>query len=84
MLTPPQAGTSEMFGRVAVLPIDENTPVAPRTPYGTSKALAYWNVKNYRDQYNLFVSTAILFNHESVRRGRQPRQEYRIWCKEVD
>jgi GDPmannose 4,6-dehydratase len=63
-----QASSSEIFGSSPPLQ-DENTPLAPRSPYACSKAYAYWMVRNYRDGYGLFASNGILFNHESPRRG---------------
>jgi GDPmannose 4,6-dehydratase len=66
-----QASSSEMFGRVSPenLPITENTPFYPRSPYGCAKVYAYWITRNYRESYNLFAVNGILFNHESPRRG---------------
>lgn len=66
-----QASSSEMFGKVAQenLPITEETPFHPRSPYGCAKVYAYWITKNYRESYNLFAVNGILFNHESPRRG---------------
>jgi GDPmannose 4,6-dehydratase len=58
------AGSSECFGN-AVEAVDENTPFRPRSPYGVAKATAFWEVANYREAYNLFACTGILFNHES-------------------
>lgn len=63
-----QAGSSEMFG-AAPPPQSEATPFYPRSPYAVSKVAAYWYAVNYREAYNVFVSTGILFNHESPRRG---------------
>ncbi|MDK9719229.1 MAG: GDP-mannose 4,6-dehydratase [Trichlorobacter sp.] len=63
------AGTSELFGSVAVAPQDETTPFNPRSIYGISKMASYHLVKNYRDQYGLFSCAGILYNHESPRRG---------------
>jgi GDPmannose 4,6-dehydratase len=63
-----QAGSSEMFGMAECLPITKQTPIRPRTPYGTSKASAYWIIQNYRAMYDMFAVTAILFNQESHRR----------------
>ena len=64
-----QAGTSEMFGKIQEPIQNENTPFHPRSPYGVSKLCAYWFTKNYREAYNMFACTGILFNHESERRG---------------
>lgn len=64
-----QAGTSEMFGKVLEVPQKEDTPFYPRSPYGVAKLYSYWITKNYRESYNLFGCTGILFNHESPRRG---------------
>jgi GDPmannose 4,6-dehydratase len=66
-----QAGTSEMFGKVQSPVQDETTPFYPRSPYGVSKVFGYWITKNYRESYNLFACTGILFNHESERRGAE-------------
>ena len=63
-----QAGTSEMFGG-APAPQSEETPFQPRSPYAAAKAYAYWMVRNYREAYDLYAVTGILFNHESPRRG---------------
>ncbi len=64
-----QASSSEMFGLVDKLPITENTPFHPRSPYACAKVYAYWITKNYREAYNLYATNGILFNHESPRRG---------------
>jgi GDPmannose 4,6-dehydratase len=64
-----QASTSEMFGLVQEIPQKETTPFYPRSPYGVAKLYAYWIVKNYRESYNMFACSGILFNHESPRRG---------------
>lgn len=64
-----QASSSEMFGKVKTLPLNEETPFHPRSPYGVAKVFAYWITKNYRESYNMFASNGILFNHESERRG---------------
>ena len=64
-----QASTSEMFGKVQKIPQDENTPFYPRSPYGVAKLYAHWMVVNYRESYNIFASSGILFNHESPLRG---------------
>lgn len=66
-----QASTSEMFGKVAEIPQSENTPFHPRSPYGISKLAAHWSVVNYREAYNIFASSGILFNHESPLRGQE-------------
>jgi GDPmannose 4,6-dehydratase len=63
-----QASTSELFGS-APPPQSEHTPFHPRSPYGVSKAFAYWIVVNYREAYGMFASNGVLFNHESPRRG---------------
>ena len=64
-----QASTSEMFGLVQAIPQDEQTPFYPRSPYGVAKLYGHWITKNYRESYNLFACSGILFNHESERRG---------------
>tara|TARA_Y100001970_G_scaffold291954_1_gene431236 strand:+ start:16298 stop:17359 length:1062 start_codon:yes stop_codon:yes gene_type:complete len=64
-----QAGTSEMYGKVAETPQDEHTPFYPRSPYGVAKVYAHWITVNYREAYNIFACNGILFNHESPRRG---------------
>jgi GDPmannose 4,6-dehydratase len=64
-----QAGSSEMFGKVAAVPQDETTPFHPRSPYACAKVYAHWQTVNYREAYNLFAVNGILFNHESPRRG---------------
>lgn len=64
-----QASTSEMYGKVQEIPQKETTPFYPRSPYGVAKVYAYWIVKNYRESYNMFACSGILFNHESPRRG---------------
>lgn len=63
-----QASTSELFG-LASAPQSEGTPFYPRSPYAVSKLFAHWACVNYRESYDMFVSTGILFNHESPRRG---------------
>ena len=63
-----QASTSELFGS-APPPQNEETPFHPRSPYGVSKAFAYWMTVNYREAYGIFASNGVLFNHESPRRG---------------
>lgn len=64
-----QASSSEMFGKVLEVPQTEATPFYPRSPYGVAKVYAHWITVNYRESYNLFASSGILFNHESPRRG---------------
>ncbi len=64
-----QASSSEMFGRMVENPANENTPFYPRSPYGVSKLYGHWITKNYRESYNMFACSGILFNHESERRG---------------
>jgi GDPmannose 4,6-dehydratase len=64
-----QASTSEMFGKVQETPQKESTPFYPRSPYGVSKLYAHWITKNYRESYDMFACSGILFNHESPRRG---------------
>jgi GDPmannose 4,6-dehydratase len=66
-----QAGTSEMFGKVAHTPQTEHTPFYPRSPYGVSKVFSHFMCVNYRESYHMHVNNGILFNHESVRRGEQ-------------
>jgi GDPmannose 4,6-dehydratase len=66
-----QASTSEMFGKVQSIPQDENTPFYPRSPYGIAKLYAHWMTINYRESYNIFATSGILFNHESPLRGRE-------------
>ena len=64
-----QASSSEMFGRMVENPASETTPFYPRSPYGVSKLYAHWITKNYRESYDMFNCSGILFNHESERRG---------------
>ncbi|MBR1592242.1 MAG: GDP-mannose 4,6-dehydratase [Ruminococcus sp.] len=64
-----QASTSEMFGLVQEIPQTETTPFYPRSPYGVAKLYGHWITKNYRESYNMFACSGILFNHESERRG---------------
>ena len=64
-----QASSSEMFGRMVENPANETTPFYPRSPYGVSKLYAHWITKNYRESYDMFNCSGILFNHESERRG---------------
>ena len=64
-----QASSSEMFGKVREVPQKETTPFYPRSPYGVAKVYGHWITVNYRESYNLFATSGILFNHESPRRG---------------
>jgi GDPmannose 4,6-dehydratase len=64
-----QASSSEMFGKVHAVPQCETTPFYPRSPYGVAKVYGHWITVNYRESYNLFACSGILFNHESPRRG---------------
>jgi GDPmannose 4,6-dehydratase len=64
-----QASSSEMFGKVVEVPQNERTPFYPRSPYGVAKVYGHWITVNYRESYNLFTASGILFNHESPRRG---------------
>ncbi len=64
-----QASSSEMFGKVVEVPQKETTPFYPRSPYGVAKVYGHWITINYRESYNLFACSGILFNHESPRRG---------------
>jgi GDPmannose 4,6-dehydratase len=66
-----QASTSEMFGKVQEVPQKELTPFYPRSPYGVAKLYAHWMVVNYRESYDMFATSGILFNHESPLRGRE-------------
>lgn len=66
-----QASTSEMFGKVQSIPQKEDTPFYPRSPYGVAKLYAHWMTINYRESYNIFGASGILFNHESPLRGRE-------------
>ena len=66
-----QASTSEMFGKVQAIPQDESTPFYPRSPYGVAKLYAHWMTVNYRESYDIFASSGILFNHESPLRGKE-------------
>jgi GDPmannose 4,6-dehydratase len=66
-----QASTSEMFGKVQAVPQDEKTPFYPRSPYGVAKLFAHWMTVNYRESYDIFGASGILFNHESPLRGRE-------------
>ncbi len=64
-----QASSSEMFGKVVETPQGETTPFYPRSPYGVAKVYGHWATVNYRESYNMFACSGILFNHESPRRG---------------
>ncbi len=64
-----QASSSEMFGKVVEVPQRETTPLYPRSPYGVAKVYGHWITVNYRESYNIFGCSGILFNHESPRRG---------------
>jgi len=64
-----QASSSEMFGKVREVPQNENTPFYPRSPYGVAKVYGHYMTVNYRESYDIFASSGILFNHESPRRG---------------
>ena len=64
-----QASSSEMFGKVREVPQKESTPFYPRSPYGVAKVYGHWITVNYRESYDLFTCSGILFNHESPRRG---------------
>ncbi|MGC9469257.1 MAG: GDP-mannose 4,6-dehydratase [Anaerolineae bacterium] len=64
-----QASSSEMFGKVQEVPQSESTPFYPRSPYGVAKVYGHWITVNYRESYDLFACSGILFNHESPRRG---------------
>ena len=66
-----QASTSEMFGKVQAVPQSESTPFYPRSPYGIAKLFAHWSTINYRESYDIFGASGILFNHESPLRGKE-------------
>ncbi len=66
-----QASTSEMFGLVQEVPQRETTPFYPRSPYGIAKLYAHWMIINYRESYDIFATSGILFNHESPLRGQE-------------
>lgn len=66
-----QASTSEMFGKVQAIPQAEDTPFYPRSPYGVAKLYAHWMTINYREAYDIFATSGILFNHESPLRGKE-------------
>lgn len=64
-----QASSSEMFGKAQIVPQNEQTPFYPRSPYGVAKLYGHWITVNFRESYNMFACSGILFNHESPRRG---------------
>ncbi|HEY9181240.1 MAG TPA: GDP-mannose 4,6-dehydratase [Candidatus Baltobacteraceae bacterium] len=66
-----QASSSEMFGKVQQVPQNEDTPFYPRSPYGVAKVYGHWITVNYRESYEMFAVSGILFNHESSRRGKE-------------
>jgi GDPmannose 4,6-dehydratase len=66
-----QASSSEMFGKVQAVPQNEDTPFYPRSPYGVAKLYGHWITINYRESYDMYCVSGILFNHESPRRGRE-------------
>lgn len=66
-----QASSSEMFGKVKETPQRETTPFHPRSPYGVAKVYGHWITVNYRESYNMFCCSGMLFNHESERRGKE-------------
>ena len=66
-----QASTSEMYGLVQAITQNEDTPFYPRSPYGVAKLYGHWITKNYRESYNMYACSGILFNHESERRGKE-------------
>lgn len=66
-----QASSSEMFGKMVESPANEYTPFYPRSPYGVAKVFAHYMTKNYRESYDMFCCSGILFNHESERRGKE-------------
>jgi GDPmannose 4,6-dehydratase len=66
-----QASSSEMFGKVQAVPQNEDTPFYPRSPYGVAKLYGHWITVNYRESYDIFAASGILFNHESPRRGKE-------------
>ncbi|MDQ2864990.1 MAG: GDP-mannose 4,6-dehydratase [Candidatus Eremiobacteraeota bacterium] len=66
-----QASSSEMFGKVLEVPQSETTPFYPRSPYGVAKVYGHWITVNYRESYDMFAVSGILFNHESPRRGKE-------------
>jgi GDPmannose 4,6-dehydratase len=76
-----QASTSEMFGKVQAIPQSESTPFYPRSPYGCAKLYAHWMTVNYRESYDMFATSGILFNHESELRG--PVAKWALGKREV-
>ena len=66
-----QASSSEMFGKVREVPQSEETPFYPRSPYGVAKVYGHWITVNYRESYDMYAVSGILFNHESPRRGKE-------------
>lgn len=66
-----QASTSEMYGKVQAVPQNEQTPFYPRSPYGVAKLYGHWSTINFRESYDMFACSGILFNHESPRRGHE-------------
>jgi GDPmannose 4,6-dehydratase len=66
-----QASTSEMFGKAQMVPQNEHTPFYPRSPYGVAKLYGHWSTVNFRESYQMFACSGILFNHESQRRGHE-------------
>ena len=88
-----QASSSEMFGKVVEVPQSEETPFYPRSPYGVAKVYGHWITVNYRESYDMFACSGILFNHESPRRGKEfvtrkitdgvARIKTRIWRSEL-
>jgi GDPmannose 4,6-dehydratase len=66
-----QASSSEMFGKVQAVPQTESTPFYPRSPYGVAKLYGHWITVNYRESYDMFCCSGLLFNHEGPRRGRE-------------
>lgn len=66
-----QASSSEMFGKVQAVPQNEQTPFYPRSPYGVAKLYGHWITINYRESYDLYAVSGILFNHESMRRSKE-------------
>ena len=74
-----QASTSELYGKVEEVPQNENTPFHPYSPYAVAKLYGYWIIKEYREAYNMFCCSGILFNHESERRGFRNYSTHLIW-----